>query len=118
MAPGSRSRTASWNAATSFSRVRTARGSVFPVIGRCRPASWPTPGSLAALVRQELLDLGLDALHDDAAPALVALEHGLGGIAGLLERRVRRGRRDAGVGAHVQHRWLVGCQRPVPGRAD
>ena len=40
-AAGSQSRTASWNAATSFCRVRTARGSVLPAMDYRRRAGQP-----------------------------------------------------------------------------
>src|SRR5450755_2303684 len=53
MSRGSQSRTASWNAPMSFSRVRTARGSVFSIIERRRPASGApdSPGPCCASPR-------------------------------------------------------------------
>src|SRR5690348_12842010 len=72
----------------------------------------------AASMRQQLFRELLDGLLDDAGLVRVALPQRRGEGLGLLERDVRRQRRNVRVGLHLEHDGRARRQRLVPGRGD
>src|SRR3569832_2809946 len=71
-----------------------------------------------ALMRQQLGGELLDGLLDDARLVRVALPQGRGERLRLLERDMRRQRRNVRVGLHLEHDGLARRERLVPRRRD
>src|SRR5438034_6056906 len=76
------------------------------------------PGGLVTLAWEDFLRLGHEALLEHPPPVRVPLQQGHGRVLGLLERGVRRDRRDVGIGPHVEHRGTVSGQGAIPGGGD
>src|SRR5947209_6272780 len=70
------------------------------------------------VVGEELLELGLDALLHHRPAVLVAGEDRRRHRLHLLDRGVRRDRRDVRAGVDVEHRRPVGGEGGVPGGAE